>query len=152
MAKGRKPIPTALHILRGNPSKKKLDNLKEPTLRAEAPRCPGHLSEEAKKHWRLIVKQLADAKIMTKLDTDALAMYCEAYARWYAANEELKTCDWITLTENGYPMPSPWLAISNKAFEQMKAMLSEFGLTPSSRTKVQIITGNGNEKDPWGNI
>lgn len=152
MTKGRKPIPTALHILRGNPSKKNLDGLNEPTSKVEVPRTPPLLSPIAKKHFPKIAKQLADAKIMTKLDTDALAMYCEAYAKWYAANEELKTCDWITLTDNGYPMQSPWLTVSNQAFNQMKAMLTEFGLTPSSRTRVQMIKSDGNEKDPWNNI
>lgn len=33
-------------------------------------------------------------------------------------------------------MQSPFLAIANKAFEQMRAMLVEFGMTPSSRSRV----------------
>ena len=153
MTKGRKPLPTALHILRGNPSRKKLTGLNEPTTKVEVPRTPQHLSPIAKKHFPKIAKQLAAAKVMTRLDTDALAMYCEAYAKWFTSNEELKNCEWITLTENGYPVQTPWLSISNNAFNQMKAMLCEFGLTPSSRTKVQTVPGdNGANKDPWDTI
>ena len=118
----------------------------------KVPRTPQNLSPMAKKHFPVIAKQLAAAKVMTKQDTDALMIYCEAFAKWHLANEELKTCEWITLTENGYPMQSPWLAISNKAFEQMKGMLSEFGMTPSSRTKVTAVVDDKKGGDPWGSI
>ena len=36
------------------------------------------------------------------------------------------------------PMQSPYLAIANKAMEQMRAMLTEFGMSPSSRTRVHV--------------
>jgi hypothetical protein len=31
-------------------------------------------------------------------------------------------------------------------------MLTEFGLTPASRTKVQAIGGNDGQDDPWAGI
>jgi phage terminase small subunit len=33
-------------------------------------------------------------------------------------------------------MQSPYLAVANKAMEQMRALLAEFGMSPSSRTRV----------------
>jgi phage terminase small subunit len=33
-------------------------------------------------------------------------------------------------------MQSPFLAVANKALEQMRAFLNEFGMTPASRTRV----------------
>ncbi len=38
---------------------------------------------------------------------------------------------------NGFPMQSPCLAVANKCMEQMRSLLSGFGMTPASRTKVQ---------------
>ena len=143
--------PTALKVLQGNPGKRPLPE-NEPRLQVEVPRTPPHLSPVAKKHFPKIAKQLAAMKVMTKQDTDALVIYCEAYARWYKANQELLTCDWVTKTDNGYPVQTPWLSISNKAFIEMKTMLTEFGLTPASRTKVQMIGDDGGAKDPWSQV
>ena len=35
-------------------------------------------------------------------------------------------------------MQSPYLAVANKAMEQIKAMLTEFGMSPSSRSRVTV--------------
>jgi P27 family predicted phage terminase small subunit len=36
-------------------------------------------------------------------------------------------------------MQSPYLTVANRAMQQMKEMLSEFGMSPSSRTRVHAI-------------
>jgi len=144
--------PTALKVLQGNPGRRPLPE-NEPVLKVEIPRPPPNLSKEAKKHYRKVAKQLADCKVLTLLDGDALAIYCEAYARWSRAHDELtKDPDWIVYTEKGYPMTTPWLAISSKAFDQMRALLAEFGMTPASRTKVSTVGGDGKKDDPWSTV
>ena len=148
---GPKKKPTALSIIQGNPGKRSL-NKNEPKPKAGAPRCPVSLSEEAKKHWRIIVKQLAAAKIMTKLDSDALALYCEAYARWNDANQHLQKFGIVVKSPQGWPIQSPYLSISNRAFDQMKSMLGEFGMTPASRTKITTVDDNSKGGDPWSEV
>ena len=144
--------PTALKILQGNPGKRALPK-NEPVAEVCAPRAPAHLSPEAKQHWPKVVKHLAAAKIMTRLDVDALAMYCESYAKWILAHEHLSTEGMITISPNGYPVQSAWLQIANKSFEQMAKMLGEFGMTPSSRAGVQKVPDDhGGGKDPWQSI
>ncbi len=39
---------------------------------------------------------------------------------------------------NGYLIPSPLLTVWNKAFDQMMKCLTEFGMTPSSRSRLSI--------------
>lgn len=97
-----------------------------------------------------MAKQLAAGRIITKLDQDALAMYCTAYVRWMEANKMISEQGYLTESPNGYLMPSPWLAISNKCFDQMRAIMVEFGMTPSSRTKVKALPDKPNNADPWG--
>ena len=48
--KGRKPKPTAMKKLEGNPGKRPL-NLFEPTPEEKMPHCPDWLEEEAKAEW-----------------------------------------------------------------------------------------------------
>lgn len=135
---GRKPIPSKLKLLKGTdqPCRMRDD---EPMPKSDQVEMPPMLSDEAKKQWALVVKQLKDADIITNLDVHALAMYCEVFARWQHANEQLSKYGAVIKTHNGYPAQSPYMQIAHKSFEQMKAMLVEFGMTPSSRTKVGVV-------------
>lgn len=148
---GRKPKPTALSIVQGNPGKRPLPK-NEPKPKAVAPNAPAVLSVEAKKHWRIVVKQLHASKLMTRLDIDALVIYCESYARWVDAVDQLREEGLIIKSPQGYSVQNPLLSISNKAFDQMRAMLVEFGMTPSSRTKVTAVDDSKKGGDPWGSI
>lgn len=55
--RGRKPKPTAVKVLEGNPGKRSL-NTGEPKPEKKAPRCPSWLEEEAKEEWKRMAKQL----------------------------------------------------------------------------------------------
>ena len=46
--RGRKPTPTAMKLLEGNPGKRKLND-KEPRPEKKAPSCPKWLEPEGKK-------------------------------------------------------------------------------------------------------
>lgn len=134
---GRKPKPTVIKQLEGNPGKRPL-NLREPKLPAEIPPCPKHLTGEARKEWRRTSKQLAQAGLITKVDRAALAAYCQNWARWIEAEEAMRADDhqMIVYTDKGYPVVSPWLGIAERAMKQMRTFLTEFGMTPSSRSRL----------------
>lgn len=140
MPGGRPPKPTALKELAGNPGKR-ATNKKEPTLKAERPPIPKHLQGEARKEWNRIAKQLVEIGVVTKIDRAALAAYCQNWARWVQAEQEMSRADFrmITFTESGYPVVSPWLNVANTAMKNMLRFLSEFGMTPSSRARVDRI-------------
>lgn len=151
--KGRRPTPTSLKIIRGNPGKRSLSK-DEPTPQAVCPPPPAVLSATAKKHWKVVAKQLYEADIMTVLDIDALTIYCEAYARWVEAGKAIQKEGAIITQKNHngkveYLKQNPYLQIQQKAFDQMKAMLVEFGMSPSSRTRVRTVDKKPNADDGW---
>jgi P27 family predicted phage terminase small subunit len=41
--------------------------------------------------------------------------------------------------EKGFPMKSPYLSIADQALETMRKLLVEFGLTPSSRSRIKAL-------------
>ena len=84
--RGRKPKPTALKKLEGNPSKRPL-NHKEPTPKKGLPICPNWLESEAKTEWKRMCGILGPMGLLTEMDMTAFAGYCQAYARWKAAEE-----------------------------------------------------------------
>lgn len=143
MPGGRPPKPTAMKELAGNPGKRAL-NKTEPKPKVKRPPCPGHLQGEARKEWNRITKQLVALGILTEVDRAALAAYCQCWARWVEAEDAMREPGFlmITTTDNGYPVVSPWLNVANAAMKQMLRFLTEFGMTPSSRSRVTV------EKEP----
>jgi P27 family predicted phage terminase small subunit len=133
--RGAKPKPTRLKVLSGTdrPDRRNSD---EPAVTPATPRCPAHLGVEAKREWRRATKHLAAVGLLTQLDGAALALYCDAWGRWVESTRELQTHGLLMKSPNGYPMQSPYLAVANKAFEQLRLMVPEFGMSPSSRTRV----------------
>jgi len=134
---GPPPIPTKLKQLRGNPGKQAL-NKREPQPQAVTPTRPGWLLVEAKREWSRIVPELRAMGLLTRVDRAALCNYCQWWARWREAEETLTRDGIIFTTTNGYPVPSPAAAISQKAAQIMKSFLTEFGLTPASRSRVHL--------------
>lgn len=135
--RGRKPTPTHLKLLNGNPSKRPL-NTNEPKPDRRMPTCPSHLNPSAKAEWKRIASQLSCLRILTNLDRAALAAYCQAYGRWVQAERKLQETPMLLKLPSGYVQPNPWLAIANKQLELMHKYMSEFGLTPVSRSRVSV--------------
>jgi P27 family predicted phage terminase small subunit len=133
---GRRPKPTILKMLAGNPGHRPL-NPNEPEPRRRMPACPRVLQGEARREWHRIARKLFDAGLLTEIDGPALMGYCMAYARLLDAEEKLREFGSVVKAPSGYLVHSPYLAIANKALEQMRSMLVEFGMTPSSRSRVQ---------------
>ena len=72
--RGRKPTPTAIKELEGNPGKRKLND-KEPKPEKKAPSCPKWLEPEAKKEWRRLAKKMELMGVLTEVDMAAFAGY-----------------------------------------------------------------------------
>ena len=79
MTRGRKPKPTALKRLDGNPGKRGYNHA-EPAPPEGCPDCPPHLSEPAREEWHRIAGTLHEMGVLTLVDRAALAAYCQSYA------------------------------------------------------------------------
>ena len=147
--RGRKPVPTHLKLLHGNPGKRRLDT-GEPTPAQKPPTCPSHLSPAAKAEWRRLARQLTTLRILTELDRAALAAYCQAYGRWVEAERKLRETPMLLKLPSGYVQQNPWLAIAHKQLELMHKYLTEFGLSPVARSRISIAPaglGRGSKFD-----
>jgi len=103
---------------------------------ARLPACPPHVQGEARKEWFRLGRKLLEFGLVTEIDKTALAVYCQAWGRWLEAEEQLTRFGTVIKSPNGYPIQSPYLPIANKAMEQMTKILVEFGMSPSSRSRV----------------
>jgi P27 family predicted phage terminase small subunit len=89
---------------------------------------------------------LYDAGLLTAIDRDALAAYCDAYARWVDAKGKVDGAGAILKSADGGYYQNPFLSVANKAMEQMLKIGSEFGMTPSSRTRVRAEVSAAKEQ------
>jgi P27 family predicted phage terminase small subunit len=133
--RGRRPKPTRLKVLTGNPGKRPLNEL-EPTPEVAVPDCPAELNPAAKREWDRLVVELGKLRILTHLDRAALATYCGAYALWAEAMVQLQKYGTMIKSPSGYPQQSPYLAVANRQAEIMMRIAAEFGFTPASRSRI----------------
>jgi len=133
---GRKPIPTKYKLLKGTAQKCRMRNEPEPEIRI--PRAPKHLNKIAKKEWRQISKELHQLGLISEIDRSALAAYCQAFSRWVEAEELIEKSGLLVKTKSGNIIQNPAVGTANRAMELMHKFLTEFGMTPSSRSKVNV--------------
>ncbi|MBN8994359.1 MAG: phage terminase small subunit P27 family [Rhizobiales bacterium] len=150
MSKGRKPKPTRIKEIEGNAGKRPLRE-REPKPRELTAAAPKHLRPAARQAWKVWATQLQRAGVVTEIDAAALEVLCEAYADLREARAELKRfgADYYeTTNQHGSTMyrAHPALAAVRDADRRIRAWLSEFGMTPSARSRVD--TAGDGEEDP----
>lgn len=144
--RGRKPTPTAIKELEGNPGKRKLND-REPKPEKKAPSCPKWLEPEAKREWRRLSKKMELMGVLTEVDMAAFAGYCQAYARWKEAEEFITQHGTIVRTPSGYWQQVPQVSIAQTYLKVMNRFAEQFGLTPASRSRIVADIANRDNED-----
>jgi P27 family predicted phage terminase small subunit len=139
--RGRRPKPTRMKVLTGNPGKRPLNDT-EPRPQAAVPDCPSELGDLARQEWNRLVGELAALKMLTNLDRAALAAYCGAYALWAEATQASQKYGVMIKSPTGFPIQSPYVSIANRQAEIMMRIASEFGFTPASRSRISTPPTN----------
>ena len=149
--RGPPPQPTSLRHLRGNPGKRRIDG-REPQPKLEAPTCPQWLSAKAKRVWRDLVPVLKGMRILTRVDRDALTVYCQTYARWRGAEEFIDQHGEIYPVRDAQGNVTrmklyPQVGVASTLLQVVRSYQQEFGMTPSARTRVQEIPDTTMDSD-----
>ena len=148
---GTKPQPVKLKILKGETHKERI-NENEPKPRPVMPECPEWLKGEGRKVWENLAPKLEKLGILTEIDGPAFAALCQCYGRFVEAEKKVDDEGTVqSIGENGYRQQIPEISISQKYLAQARALLAEFGGTPSSRSRLSIETSKGDEFDEFLN-
>lgn len=148
-----------MKALTGNPGRRPL-NENEPVIEEGVPDMPPGLSAAAQEEWHRIIPILQRMRVLSPAYGAALAGYCQTYARWFEAEADI--------TENGSIIEEPIIrrrrgeddeiagykrkknpavAIANESMKIMRAFLSDFGLSPSTLSKVSMNAEQEKELD-----
>jgi P27 family predicted phage terminase small subunit len=118
-------------------------NENEPKPPPIIPDPPEHLDAVALAEWARLVPLLDSCGILTKIDGNALALLATWFSRWVEAEEMIQKHGIIVKApKTGVPMQNPALSIANKAMQEIAKLLAEFGMTPSSRSRVAAVFDN----------
>ena len=101
--RGRKPAPTALKILRGNPGRRPLNRREPAPARATDLSPPPELTGVAAEEWRRLAPKLSRLGLLTEIDDRALIGYCVTWARWLEAEAHLRDHGMVPKGKRGAP-------------------------------------------------
>lgn len=135
--RGPPPTPTALKILRGNPGRRPL-NPNEPQPERASPTCPEWMPPAGRTEWERIVPELDRLNMLTLLDIGMLEGLCNAYARAIRADKEVEERGITFTTDKGFVVKNPAVGVGDAAWDRYKKFCAEFGLTPASRSRIQV--------------
>ncbi|WP_289671475.1 phage terminase small subunit P27 family, partial [Escherichia coli] len=81
---GPPKTPPRLHLIRGNPSKRPVKDLKKTAKKDEKglPKIPQHLGAQGKYWFRRMAEELNAEGIISQLDARALELLVEAYTEY----------------------------------------------------------------------
>ena len=147
MGKGRKPTPSHLKVVRGT-DRADRRNEAEPKPGRSRPSAPNTMSDRGREAWGYVVGILDRMGILTESDAMAVELLCEARSDWLSARDEITAAGGETYTtEAGLIKAHPAVAMRNDAARRMQSLLAEFGMSPSSRSKV-AAKGEDDKDDP----
>lgn len=148
--KGRKPQPTALKLARGNPGKRPLP-ASEPKFTSAAGEPPAWLSDGGRAIWFRVVPELKSLGLLTRVDEESLATYCEASDVFARASKQLQV-DGLTIVDpqSGAMKKHPAATVASAAAATIRQFAAEFGFSPSAR--VRLKTPEAPASDPLGDF
>lgn len=126
--RGRKPIPIPIQRARGNPGKRRPKH--EPQIRHLRPDIPDWIGKAEQRYLNRLVPALEQAGVLTVVDGEPLAVLASLYAEIVSWRQIITKAGIKRASEEG------WIRELRRAEDNYRKMLTEYGLTPVSRTRL----------------
>lgn len=149
-ARGPKPLPSALKQARGTYRPDRAAPCE--AVPTGKPSCPAWLSMDAKKEFRRLVRQLSGMGLLGAIDQNALVRYVDTWVRWRQAQQLMEKSGILSILKGpdgkvSKVKPSPLVAISRSLAEQLSRLEADFGMNPSSRSRINVSMPAGFDDD-----
>lgn len=134
MKRGPKPKPSTVEQRRED---HKAISVNTPNAPNDKPKPDKVLGKIGRAEWRRMVGLLERMSILSSVDRAALHAYCLSWERYIVAEQHLAE-EGAVIYERGTSKRNPWALESNQAFDRLHKIAQEFGLTPASRSRVNV--------------
>ncbi len=135
--RGRKPKPTKLKALAGNPGERPLP-ANEPQPEPYDGPPPPELEPDALEFWLRMAPKLQAAGVLTEFDVDKFRGAAVVYGWWLKACREVNKTGSVVKTRDGNVIQNPWLAVANRHYDQWNKAMGDFGMSPADRARVSV--------------
>ncbi len=134
-----KPLSIQDKELRGNPGKRPLHKDTQPKLDIlfELPPAPTYLGTYGMKEWDRTGPLLVAAKMLTESDLPAFQAYCMNIDLLINAQLDIQANGMQVMGHRGW-VRNPAIAAFGQASTAIRGFVSEFGLSPSARSRIRI--------------
>ena len=160
--RGRKPVPTALHILRGtfNATRHGKHRAGEPvTAGADlAPEPPPTLTPAQAELWKHAITH-APKGLIKQVDLSVLIIWVVAADQHERARQAQAGIDarggdtpFLMTTKGGEVVSSPYLTIINQSGQRMMKAAAELGFIPASRPRLGSGTPEAQPGGGWDRL
>lgn len=141
--KGRKPKPTQLKIIAGNPGGRPM-NEDEPIPEGDLYDAPEWMSAGQKESWAYAIEHAPEG-LLKKLDRAAFTSFIIAEDRHRRAEIMVEQEGMTLVSVRGNAMPHPMLSEARLQAQIMLKAAGEIGFTPSSRSRVKVSGADKNK-------
>lgn len=140
--RGRKPQPTALRVLRGNPGRRAYNEAEPQHAPFDASDVPPELTAAgaaAVAEWQRIAPGLAVRGHVTTVDRGVLVAYCVKYAQWVDIEAEARRHPLIVKGSANTPIANPAIGLANRTLDLVIRAAAELGITPTARARIVAV-------------
>jgi P27 family predicted phage terminase small subunit len=134
--RGRKPKPTWLKVITGNPGGRPL-NHEEPAPAGELKEPPHWFSPRQRILWDQCTKNAPEG-LLRLLDATVLEVFVVAKSVHEQAAQMIEKYGSVIKSADGGHARSPFVGILNQQSAVMLKCAAELGFTPSSRSRVKV--------------
>ena len=152
---GRRPEPTALTVLRGNPSRKKL-NVNEAVPPHGPVTKPVWLSEGGGTVWDRIAPVCEAMGTLTTADVETFASLCELQWSFQQTAASKDGRQLFRLERDGKEDDAPMkivvdgvLRVERETATALRPYYDYFGMTPSSRARISVPKPKDQPESKW---
>lgn len=145
-------VPTHQKIAEGNPGKRPedVDLTREAQPDFVIPDPPEWLCEVGAAEWHKTSRLLLKNKLCTEVDGQALATYCQAWAKMVKGELQIQKEELVVIGGTGGPIKNPLVAVIASQVEICLKFWNAFGMTPAARARIKFPPGTFKPaENPW---
>ena len=121
-------------------------------VQPEIPKCPPHLKGEARKEWNRITKELVQIRSYIHHWIEQHSAHIALYGHTYVQSDKIIRENGLTVMGKRGMARRPEVLIRSKAMSQMREFLIQFGMTPVSRTRLNIDQDTTQSYNPFNDL
>lgn len=145
--RGRKPKPTALKVIEGNPGKRPL-NHDEPQAAGELIEAPDDLSDDQRAIWEYAIAH-APKGVLRMIDRDNLRAWVVAADLHRKATAEVQARGILSTGAEGQLVKNPAVMVLRDATAMMMRAAEQMGFSPTARARIKVPEKPNDPKNPW---